>query len=112
MCKDIFAAACRKKDKCSPSLFTNLAHFFSENGPFSRIIADCIDRRQHLFIVVDEYGTMTAAISMEDVLERIFGHPLLCHSLSIDVGKSGWISLIKFSLTENYYSRDIQIGSF
>ena len=41
---------------------------------------DFFDRRQHLFIVVDEYGTMTGVISMEDVLEEIVGREIIDES--------------------------------
>lgn len=77
MRKDVFEAAAEGKIKLPLSHFTNLAHFVPENGHLSRILADFIDRRQHLFVVVDEYGTMTGVISMEDVLEEIFGREII-----------------------------------
>lgn len=77
MRKDVFEAAAEGKIDLPLSHFMNLAHFVPENGPLSRILVNFIDRRQHLFIVVDEYGTMTGVISMEDVLEEIFGREII-----------------------------------
>ena len=46
----------------------------------NRVLIDFFDRRQHLFVVVDEYGSMTGIISMEDVLEEIVGREIIDES--------------------------------
>ncbi len=80
MRKDILQAAAERKDKLTLSKFKRPAHFVPETAPLNRILIDFFDRRQHLFIVVDEYGTMTGVISMEDVLEEIVGREIIDES--------------------------------
>ncbi len=80
MRKDILQAAAERKDKLTLSRFKRPAHFVPETAPLNRILIDFFDRRQHLFIVVDEYGTMTGVISMEDVLEEIVGREIIDES--------------------------------
>ena len=70
MRKDVFEAAAEGKMKLPLSHFTNLVHFVHENGPLIRILADFIDRRQHLFIVVDEYGTMQVSFQWKMYWKR------------------------------------------
>ncbi len=80
MRKDILQAAAEGKNKLTVARFKRPAHFVPETAPLHRILIDFFDRRQHLFIVVDEYGTMTGVISMEDVLEEIVGREIIDES--------------------------------
>jgi len=77
MRKDVLQAAAEGKPKLTLSRFKTPAHFVPETAPLNRILIDFFDRRQHLFVVVDEYGTMTGIISMEDVLEEIVGREII-----------------------------------
>lgn len=80
MRKDILQAAAEGKNTLPLTRFKHPAHFVPETAPLNRILIDFFDRRQHLFIVVDEYGTMTGIISMEDVLEEIVGREIIDES--------------------------------
>lgn len=80
MRKDILQAAAEGKNKLPLTRFKQPAHFVPEMARLNRILVDFFDRRQHLFIVVDEYGTMTGIISMEDVLEEIIGREIVDES--------------------------------
>lgn len=80
MRKDILQAAAEGKNKLTLARFKHPAHFVPEMARLNRILVDFFDRRQHLFIVVDEYGTMTGIISMEDVLEEIVGMEIIDES--------------------------------
>ncbi len=80
MRKDVLQAAAEGKNKLKLSRFKRPAHFVPETAPLHRILIDFFDRRQHLFVVVDEYGTMTGVISMEDVLEEIVGREIIDES--------------------------------
>ncbi|MGB3212618.1 MAG: hemolysin family protein [Desulforhopalus sp.] len=80
MRKDVLQAAAEGKNNLTLSRFKQPAHFVPETAPLHRILIDFFDRRQHLFIVVDEYGTMTGVISMEDVLEEIVGREIIDES--------------------------------
>lgn len=80
MRKDILQAAAEGKNKLILARFKRPAHFVPETAPLHRVLIDFFDRRQHLFIVVDEYGTMTGVISMEDILEEIVGQEIVDES--------------------------------
>ncbi len=80
MRKDVLQAAAEGKNQLTLSRFKHLAHFVPETAPLNRILVDFFDRRQHLFIVVDEYGTMTGIISLEDVIEEIVGREIIDES--------------------------------
>jgi putative hemolysin len=44
-----------------------------ETKPLSQLVDEFRKRHTHLAIVVDEFGTITGLVTMEDVLEQIFG---------------------------------------
>ena len=44
-----------------------------ETKPLHQLVDEFRQRHTHLAIVVDEFGTITGLVSMEDVLEQIFG---------------------------------------
>ncbi len=73
MLKDVLQSAADGLRDVPISTFKVSAHFVPETAPLNRIMIDFFDRRQHLFVVVDEYGTMTGVISLEDVIEEIVG---------------------------------------
>jgi CBS domain containing-hemolysin-like protein len=80
MRKDILQAAAEGKKKLSLTNFSRPVHFVPETAPLNKILADFFERRQHLFVVVDEYGTVTGILSMEDVLEEIVGREIVDES--------------------------------
>ncbi len=77
MLKDILEGAADGLNNIPISRFKKPVHFVPETAPLNRIMIDFFDRRQHLFVVVDEYGTMTGVISLEDVIEEIVGHEII-----------------------------------
>ncbi len=80
MRKDVFlAAAMQQLDQRLTSL-KQAVHFVPETAALNRILIEFFNRRQHLFVVVDEYGSMTGIISMEDVLEEIVGREIIDES--------------------------------
>lgn len=48
-------------------------YFIPENVPLAKALEQFLKRRQHLFVVVDEYGGVEGLITMEDVMEAILG---------------------------------------
>ncbi|MDK9707868.1 MAG: CNNM domain-containing protein [Desulforhopalus sp.] len=80
MRKDILQAATEGKNKLTLTKFKHPANFVPETARLNRILIEFFDHRQHLFFVVDEYGTMTGIISMEDVLEEIIGREIVDES--------------------------------
>lgn len=75
--KDVLQAAAEGKINLTLSRMIHPVHFVPETAPLNRILVDFFDRRQHLFVVVDEYGSMTGIISMEDVIEEIVGREIV-----------------------------------
>lgn len=75
--KDVLQAAAEGKLNLTLSRMIHPVHFVPETAPLNRILVDFFDRRQHLFVVVDEYGSMTGIISMEDVIEEIVGREIV-----------------------------------
>jgi len=80
MRKDVLLAAARQQFDKKVSELKQAVHFVPETAPLNRILIDFFDRRQHLFVVVDEYGSMTGIISMEDILEEIVGREIIDES--------------------------------
>lgn len=80
MRKDILLAAAEQKNSLPLSRLIRPVHFVPETAPLNRVLVDFFERRQHLFVVVDEYGAMTGIISMEDILEEIVGREIMDES--------------------------------
>lgn len=78
--KDILQAAAEGHLDLTVANFVQPAHFVPETAPLNRVLLDFFDRQQHLFVVVDEYGSMTGIISMEDVIEEIVGREIIDES--------------------------------
>ncbi len=77
MRKDVLQAAAENRQEMRLSQFRLPVHFVPETAPLKVVLHEFFDRRQHLFVVVDEYGTMVGVISLEDVLEEIIGREII-----------------------------------
>lgn len=55
-------------------------HFVPEAAPLNRILMEFFEQRIHLFVVVDEYGSVTGVISLEDIIEEIVGREIIDES--------------------------------
>ncbi|RPH43133.1 MAG: HlyC/CorC family transporter [Desulfobulbaceae bacterium] len=99
--KDVLQAAAEGKLNLTLSRMIHPVHFVPETAPLNRILVDFFDRRQHLFVVVDEYGSMTGIISMEDVIEEIVGREIVDET---DKAKD----MREFARTQNIESRKRQ----
>ncbi len=49
------------------------ANFVAESQPLATLLRDMRARRQHLAVVVDEFGSVSGIVTLEDVLEEIVG---------------------------------------
>ncbi len=75
--KDVLLAAAEQDGKKLLSELKQTVHFVPETASLNTVLIDFFERRQHLFVVVDEYGSMTGIISMEDILEEIVGQEII-----------------------------------
>jgi len=80
MRKDLLLAVAEQKVSSSLGKFKTPVHFVPESMPLNLVLIDFFEKRQHLFVVVDEYGSVTGVISMEDVLEEIVGEEIIDES--------------------------------
>lgn len=55
-------------------------HFVTEGARLSQVLKEFLDLRQHLFVVLDEYGGFSGIISLEDILEEVLGQEILDES--------------------------------
>lgn len=78
--RNLFLAAAEQKNSLPLSQLMNPVHFVAETAPLNRVLVDFFERRQHLFVVVDEYGAVTGIISLEDILEEIIGREIMDES--------------------------------
>lgn len=77
MRKDVLQAAAEDKKSMRLAEFRLEVHFVPETARLNTILRDFFDRHQHLFVVVDEYGTMVGVISLEDTIEEIMGREII-----------------------------------
>jgi len=75
--KDILLAALKGKKNMKLRDFCREVYFIPENAQLDIVLERFLNRRQHLFMVVDEYGGIEGLITMEDVLETILGTEIL-----------------------------------
>ena len=55
-------------------------HFVAETVSLDRVLEMFLERRQHLFAVIDEYGGLAGILTLEDVLEEILGREIVDES--------------------------------
>lgn len=78
--QDVLMAAAVGQDNIKLAQIMRPVHFVPETAPLDRIFIDFFERYQHLFVVVDEYGSVTGVISMEDIIEEIIGREIVDES--------------------------------
>ena len=74
-----FALAEGKKDMRLTELMRPV-HFVVETAELDKVLIEFLELRQHLFVVLDEYGGVSGLISLEDILEEILGREIIDES--------------------------------
>jgi putative hemolysin len=63
----------RLKNTSLKEIIRHPANFVAESQPLSSLLKEMRARREHLAIVVDEFGGVSGIVTLEDVLEEIVG---------------------------------------
>jgi CBS domain containing-hemolysin-like protein len=71
--KDVLRAALAGRHAVELGKLKREVHFIPENVSLDQALEQFLQRRQHLFMVVDEYGGVEGLIAMEDVMETMLG---------------------------------------
>ena len=77
---EVMIAAANGNLDCKLGEIIQPVHFVPETAPLNKVFIDFFEKQQHLFVVVDEYGSVTGVISMEDVIEEIMGREIVDES--------------------------------
>ncbi len=75
--KDLLAALADDREDLKLSDLMRPVHFVPESITADQLLTEFLERRQHLFIVIDEYGGLSGVVSLEDVLEEIVGREIV-----------------------------------
>jgi CBS domain containing-hemolysin-like protein len=78
--RDVFMEAAENKYNTLLADIMQPVYFIPETAPLNKVFIDFLERHQHLFVVVDEYGSATGVISMEDIIEEIVGREIVDES--------------------------------
>ncbi|MCX7736985.1 MAG: CBS domain-containing protein [Candidatus Kapabacteria bacterium] len=73
MSKDVYYAALTGKNDLPLKKLIREIDVIPENAQLDMALNRFLKKRQHIFLVVDEYGGIEGIITMEDVLETILG---------------------------------------
>ena len=77
---EVMMAAAEDRHNLPLEKIMHPVHFVPETAPLNKIFIDFFEKHQHLFVVVDEYGSVTGIISMEDIIEEIIGREIVDES--------------------------------
>ena len=75
--KDVLLSAVGGKNDTRLTELMHTPNFVPESAPLPNVLMEFFEHRQHLFIVVDEYGSFTGIISLEDIIEEIMGEEIM-----------------------------------
>lgn len=78
--RDMFIGAADNRYDIKLADIMQPVSFIPESARLDTVFVDFFERRQHLFVVVDEYGSVTGVISMEDIIEEIIGREIVDES--------------------------------
>lgn len=78
--KDVLLCAAANREETTLGELMHPVHFVPESARLTPVLLDFLERRSHLFVVVDEYGSFTGVISLEDVIEELVGREIVDES--------------------------------
>jgi len=78
--KDVLVALAKDRTDDHLKNLMRPIHFVAETAPLNMVLGEFLERKQHLFAVIDEYGGLAGLISLEDILEEILGREIVDES--------------------------------
>jgi CBS domain containing-hemolysin-like protein len=78
--KELFMALCAGKTDMKLSELLRPVHFVAETARLNRVLMDFLELKEHMFVVIDEYGGLSGLITLEDILEEILGREIVDES--------------------------------
>ncbi len=78
--KELFISLAEDKKDMHLTDLMRPVHFVVETARLNTVLMEFLELRQHLFIVVDEYGGLAGVIALEDILEEILGREIIDES--------------------------------
>jgi len=72
-----------KTDTCMEDLMSQLSTVSPENS-VATLLDEFLKKREHIFLVVDEYGTTQGIITLEDAVETLLGAEIVDESDSVE----------------------------
>ena len=77
---ELFMALAEGKKEMLLTELMRPVHFVVETAKLNNVLMEFIGSRQHLSVVIDEYGGLSGLISLEDILEEILGREIIDES--------------------------------
>jgi CBS domain containing-hemolysin-like protein len=78
--KELFIALSEGRNDETLSNLMRPVHFVVESAKLNNVLMEFIGKRDHLFVVIDEYGGLAGIITLEDILEEILGREIMDES--------------------------------
>jgi len=75
--RDILVALAEGKRDMGLAELMGAVHFVAETAKLDEVLAEFLELKQHLFVVIDEYGGLSGLITLEDILEEILGREIV-----------------------------------
>lgn len=78
--KELFMALSRGEKVKKLSDIMRPVRFVAETARLNNVLMEFMGAKEHLFVVIDEYGGLSGVISLEDILEEILGREIVDES--------------------------------
>ena len=75
--RDILSAVAEDKFDVKLDSLTKPVQFVLESAKVNKVLKNFLDFREHMFVVIGEFGGLSGVITLEDVIEEILGKEII-----------------------------------